>query len=91
MRTNLIVGDMLNGKDKIYFVKYMTPMKNFFIRKIYALTDMEAGVEKVLKSLPMEKYEDLTPIDFSLSSKDTKAPPGVTEVGKQTNLFGELI
>ena len=91
MRTNLIVGDMLNGKDRIYFVEYTTPMKNFFIRKIYALTDMEAGVEKVIKDFPMTKYEDLTPIDFSFLGKDTEAPPGVTEVGKQTNLFGELI
>ena len=91
MRTNLIVGDMLNGKDKIYFVEYTTPMKNFFIRKIYALTDMEADIEKAIKDFPMTKYESLTPIDFSLLSKDTEAPPGVTEVGKQTNLFGELI
>ena len=92
MHTNLIVGDMLNGKDKIYFVEYTTPMKNFFIRKIYALTDMEAGIEKVIKDFPMTKYEDLTPIDFSsLLYRDTEAPPGATEVGKQMNLFGELI
>ncbi len=91
MRTNLIVGDMLNGKDKVYFVEYTTPMKNFFIRKIYALTDMEAGVDKVLKTFPMSKYDSLTPIDFSFLNKDTEAPPGPSVVGKQTNLFGELI
>ena len=91
IRTNLIVGDMLNGKDKIYFVEYTTPMKNFFIRKVYALTDMEAGVEKVIKTFPMVKYDNLTPIDFSFLNKDTEAPPETLGVGKQTNLFGELI
>ena len=91
MRTNLIVGDMLNGKDKVYFVEYTTPMKNFFIRKIYALTDMEAGIEKAIKTFPMAKYDSLAPIDFSFLNKDTEAPPGTLDVGKQTNLFGELI
>jgi hypothetical protein len=91
MRTNLIVGDMLNGKDKVYFVEYTTPMKKFFIRKIFALTDMEAGIEKAIKTFPMVKYDSLTPIDFSFLNKDTEAPPGIPEVGKQTNLFGELI
>ena len=91
IRTNLIVGDMLNGKDKIYFVEYTTPMKNFFIRKLYALTDMEAGVEKVIKTFPMVKYDNLTPIDFSFLNKDSEAPPETLGVGKQTNLFGELI
>lgn len=91
MRTNLIVGDMLNGKDKVYFVEYTTPMKNFFIRKVFALTDMEAGVEKVIKTFQMAKYDSLVPIDFSFLNKDTEAPPKISEVGKQTNLFGELI
>ena len=91
MRTNLIVGDMLNGKDQVYFVEYTTPTKNFFIRKIFALTDMEAGIEKAIKTFPMVKYDSLTPIDFSFLDKDTEAPPGIPGVGKQTNLFGELI
>ncbi len=91
MRTNLIVGDMLNGKDQVYFVEYTTPTKNFFIRKIFALTDMESGIEKAIKTFPMVKYDSLTPIDFSFLNKDTEAPPGIPEVGKQTNLFGELI
>ena len=91
MRTNLIVGDMLNGKDKVYFVEYTTPMKNFFIRKVFALADMEAGIEKAIKIFPMAKYDNLEPIDFSFLNKDTEAPPGVPEVGKQANLFGELI
>ena len=91
MRTNLIVGDMLNGKDQVYFVEYTTPTKNFFIRKIFALIDMESGIEKAIKTFPMVKYDSLTPIDFSFLNKDTEAPPGIPEVGKQTNLFGELI
>ena len=91
MHTNLIVGDMLNGKDRVYFVEYTTPMKNFFIRKVFALVDMEAGIENAIKTFPMAKYDNLTPIDFSFLNKDTEAPPGTPEVGKQTNLFGELI
>lgn len=91
MRTNLIVGDMLNGKDKVFFVEYTTPMKNFFIRKVYALTDMEAGVEKAIKTFPMVKYDSLIPVDFSFLNKDTEAPPEALGVGKQINLFGELI
>ncbi|MBQ9018056.1 hypothetical protein IJ118_03295 [Candidatus Saccharibacteria bacterium] len=91
MRTNLIVGDMLGGKDQVYFVEYTTPMKNFFIRKVFALTNMEAGIEKAIEAFPMTKYDSLTPIDFSFLNKDTEAPPGVPEAGKQTNLFGELI
>lgn len=91
MRTNLIIGDMLNGKDKVYFVEYTTPMKNYFIRKVYALTDMEAGVEKAIKTFPMVKYDSLIPVDFGFLNKDTEAPPETLGVGKQTNLFGELI
>ena len=90
MRTNLIVGDMLNGKDKIYFVEYTTPTKNFFIRKIYALTDMESGIENVIKKFPLTKYENLASVNLSSLNKNAKSPPKTNDADKQTNLFGEL-
>lgn len=57
--TNLIVGDMLNGKDKIFFTEYSTPAKNLFKRKVFALTDMEAGIDKVIKEYPLVSYKEL--------------------------------
>ncbi len=68
LRTNFIVGDMLNGKDKIFFVEYTTPVKGKFKRKIFSLTDMEQGIEKSLQDYPMISYLNLTPLpDFSSS------------------------
>lgn len=58
--TNLIVGDMLNGKEKIYFVEYSTPSKGLFKRRIYALTDMELGIEKIIKEYPAVSYKEMT-------------------------------
>ena len=57
--TNLIVGDMLNGKEKIQFVEYSTPLKGLFKRRVYALTDMELGVEKIIKEYPTVSYKEL--------------------------------
>ena len=59
LNTNLIVGDMLNGKDKIFFTEYTTPAKGIFKRKVFALTDMEMGVEKVIKEYPLISYKEL--------------------------------
>lgn len=60
LRTNLIVGDMLNGKEKIFFVEYTTPVKGKFKRRIYALTDMENGIEKIISEYPIIKYDEMT-------------------------------
>lgn len=59
MDTNLIVGDMLNGKDKIFFTEYSTPAKGLFKRRVYALADMEAGIDKVIKDYPTVSYKEL--------------------------------
>lgn len=59
MDTNLIVGDMLNGKDKIFFTEYSTPAKGLFKRRIYALTDMEAGIDKIIKEYPTVSYKEM--------------------------------
>ena len=44
LRTNIQLGDMLNGKDKITFVEYTAPRDFYFIRNVYHLTDMELGI-----------------------------------------------
>lgn len=59
MQTNLIVGDMLNGIDEIFFTEYSTPAKGLFKRRVYALTDMELGVEKVIKDYPTVSYKEI--------------------------------
>lgn len=83
MRTNLIVGDMLNGKEKIFFVEYSTPMKGKFKRKIFSLVDMENGIDKVLKEYPLVDFSKLEPIDFQ---KDDSPPPNRN---KQLSLLNE--
>ncbi len=60
MKTNLIVGDMLNGIDKIFFTEYSTPAKGLFKRRVYALTDMELGIEKVIKDYPTVSYKEIS-------------------------------
>ena len=88
LRTNLIVGDMLNGKDKICFVEYITPVKNYFIRNVYRLTDMEEQKEaKPIYSYKMQKFNELTPIDEPMIPPDNSPPDLLAP--KQTNLFGE--
>lgn len=59
MNTNLIVGDMLNGKEKIVFVEYSTPAKGLFKRRKYTLIDMEAGIEKIIKDYPTVSYKEI--------------------------------
>ncbi len=60
MNTNLIVGDMLNGTDKIFFTEYSTPAKGLFKRRVYALTDMELGIESIIKEYPTVSYKEMT-------------------------------
>lgn len=84
MRTNLIVGDMLNGKEKIFFVEYSTPIKGKFKRRVYSLVDMENGIETPLKDYPLVDFSKLEPIE---PSKDSPPP----EQSKQQSLLNEEI
>lgn len=59
MNTNLIVGDMLNGTDKILFTEYSTPARGLFKRRVYALVDMELGIESVIKDYPTVSYKEM--------------------------------
>lgn len=82
LRTNLIVGDMLKGKEKIFFVEYSTPAKGFLKRRVFALADMERGVNKCLKEYSLVRYTDLKSLE----------PPGIRhEKLIQKSLFGDLI
>lgn len=85
LRTNIIVGDMLDGKDKIFFVEYSTPVKGRFKRRIYALTDMENGIEKIIAEEPSVQFENMRPIKIL----DNSTPPGEEAHAKQGTLFGD--
>lgn len=89
LRTNLIVGDMLNGKEKIFFVEYSTPAKKLFKRRVYALTDMENGVEKIIAEAPPVRFEVMEPIKIPDKTDKNSAPPGGKPQGEQQSLFGE--
>lgn len=86
MNTNLIVGDMLNGKDKIFFVEYSTPIKGKFKRKVFSLVDMENGIEKVIEEYPLANFSELKPIKIPDTPKDSPPPKQKT---KQQNLFNQ--
>lgn len=59
MNTNLIVGDMLNGVDRIFFTEYSTPAKGLFKRRVYALADMELGIKSVVRDYPTVSYREM--------------------------------
>lgn len=89
LSTNLIVGDMLNGKDKIFFVEYATPMKGYFKRRLFALSDMEEGVEKVLVELPMVPYDKMLPFEPPPPDSPPPEPLAASAPLKQLSLFGD--
>lgn len=56
LRTNIQVGDMLNGKEKIVFVEYTAPRDFYFIRNTYRLIDMELGINSSIKRVRPTHY-----------------------------------
>lgn len=85
--TNIILGDSLNGKEKIFFVEYGFPTKDYLSktkikRKIYNLLDMENGITKPMDTLPLTAPADLDVIDFTSYLPAEKATEKV-----QTGLF----
>jgi hypothetical protein len=84
--TNIILGDMLNGKDKIFFVEYSTLGAEYLNkckiqRKVFALTDMEDGKDEPLKTYDIVQISSLTDIDLSEFAKEVSKQP------KQTDIF----
>lgn len=85
LRTNLIVGDMLNGKEFVFFVEYSTPAKGRFKRRVYALTDMENGINRVVTEMPPVRFEEMQPIKIP----DKDSPPPGNDDTEQKTLFGD--
>lgn len=56
LRTNIQLGDMLNGKEKIYFVEYTVPRDYYFVRNEYRLIDLELGINSSKKRIRPTYY-----------------------------------
>lgn len=88
--TNIQLGDMLNGKNKVFFVEYSTHggeyLSNCRIkRSIYALTNMEKG-----DNLPIEEYVSAKPGEMEPVNMDKYYPEeiGFTDASSgQATLF----
>lgn len=68
--TNIQLGDMLNGKDKVFFVEYSFHgaeyiTKSSVKRKVYALTSMENGDDSVSEEFPLVKLSAMEHIDLA--------------------------
>lgn len=87
LRTNLIVGDMLNGKELVFFVEYSTPVKGRFKRRVYALTDMEDDIDRVIVEMPPVRYEEMQAI--KIPDRVDTDPPKATPPRLQEKLFGD--
>lgn len=67
--TNIQLGDMLNGKDKVFFVNYdfinsENLTKSKIKREVYALLDMEKGKSNCICKLAPTSPELLSTINF---------------------------
>ncbi len=67
--TNIQLGDMLNGKDKVFFVEYSFHGSEYITkasvkRKVYALTSMENGDISVSDEFPLVKLSVMDSIDL---------------------------
>lgn len=68
--TNIQLGDMLNGKDNVFFVEYSFHGAEYITkasakRKVYALTNMERGNNEVSEELPLIKLSRMQEIDLT--------------------------
>lgn len=68
--TNIQLGDMLNGKDKVFFVEYSFHgteyiTKSSVKRKVYALTSMENDDDSVSEEFPLVKLSEMEPINLA--------------------------
>lgn len=90
--TNLQLGDMLNGKDKVFFVEYDFQGAEYITkakvkRKVYALTSMEVGDNTAVDELPFTVLSLLEPID--LVKYHPKPLANVDLLTGQATLFNE--
>ncbi len=56
LTTNIQLGDMLNGKEKISFVEYTVPRDFYFVRNEYRLIDLEIGIVSSKKRIGPTHY-----------------------------------
>lgn len=56
LRTNIQLGDMLNGKEKISFMEYRESHSYHFVRNEYRLVDMELGIVSSIKRIRPTHY-----------------------------------
>jgi hypothetical protein len=84
MDSNIIQGDMLNGKEKIIFIEYNTPAKGMFKRQAYRLVDMETGVSKPVAKFGNVQYSEMRDLDLTnLYKKDIV----ITNYSENLSLF----
>ena len=90
--TNIQLGDMLNGKDKVFFVDYtLTPIeylsRSKIKRAVHALTGMESG-----DNYPSDEYEWVRPVDMeaiNLTKYHPKPFGRIDLLSGQATLFNE--
>lgn len=87
LRTNLIVGDMLNGKEHIFFVEYSTPVRGKFKRRLYALIDLENDQDRVLAEKPLAHFAKMEPIELPAPKS---SPAKNKDSYQQQSLFAAL-
>lgn len=68
--SNIQLGDMLNGKEKVYFVEYAFHGSEYLNRckvkrRVYSLLDMERGDNKPVEELPAVSPADMKAIDLT--------------------------
>lgn len=90
--TNIQLGDMLNGKDKVFFVEYSFHgaeyiTKSSVKRKVYALTSMENGDDSVSEEFPLVKLSAMDSID--LTKYHPKPFGSIDLLSGQATLFNE--
>lgn len=56
LHTNIQLGDMLNGKEKISFVEYTSPRDFYFVRNEYRLAEMELRIVSSKKRIKPTHY-----------------------------------
>lgn len=90
--TNIQLGDMLNGKDKVFFVEYGFHGAEYITkasvkRKVYALTSMENGDDSVSEEFPLIKLSAMKSVN--LAKYHPKPFGSIDLMSGQTTLFSK--
>ncbi len=90
--TNIQLGDMLYGKDKVFFVEYSFHGAEYITkasvkRKVYALSSMESGDNSLLEEFRLVKLSAMESID--LVKYHPKPSGNINLLTGQATLFNE--